>query len=263
MSDLKRLLEEGSPFERSLLLSSESEGPSRSLEDKILATIATTPAIAHAAERSSVHRSPARRPAGRWVRPIALATVAVGLLIGGAAIELGSGHAPTTKPAIEAPDRGGTLEGTQPPAEANTPPAARVEPQREVPTVSLDSLPTAPRLPPSTSLQGPPRAPVATAVPTSLGAPSDDASSIEREIALLDTVKARLVAGAAADAARMLDTYDTEFPNGTLRPEATVLRIRTLLIQGRRSEAQRLADEFLAKHPSSVHAKRIRVLLAE
>ena len=74
-------------------------------------------------------------------------------------------------------------------------------------------------------------------------------------------MKAKLGAGAFGDAAQALDTYDTEFPQGTLRPEATVLRIRTLLLQGRRPEAQRLADDFLAKHPGSVHAKRIRALL--
>ncbi|MCW5834355.1 MAG: hypothetical protein KIS78_18290 [Labilithrix sp.] len=76
-------------------------------------------------------------------------------------------------------------------------------------------------------------------------------------------MKAKHAAGAAADAARALDGYDAEFPRGTLRPEATVLRIRTRLALGERAEAERLADDFLARHPSSVHASRIRALLAD
>ncbi|MBN9166056.1 MAG: hypothetical protein J0I07_34220, partial [Myxococcales bacterium] len=64
-------------------------------------------------------------------------------------------------------------------------------------------------------------------------------------------------------ALRELDAYDAEFPHGLLRPEATVLRTRTLLAQGRREEAVKLAEDFLAKHPRSVHANRIRALLAD
>ncbi|MDB5213375.1 MAG: hypothetical protein JWO86_1302, partial [Myxococcaceae bacterium] len=50
---------------------------------------------------------------------------------------------------------------------------------------------------------------------------------------------------------------------GVLRPEGTVLRVRTLLLQGNRAAATKLADEFLAAHPGSVHGKRMRALLAE
>lgn len=114
-----------------------------------------------------------------------------------------------------------------------------------------DSLPTAPAA----------AAPSTTTVKPA--APAAGASSIEREVELLDVVKAKLGSGATAEAAKALDGYDAEFPSGALRPEGTVLRIRTLLLQGNRAAANALAEDFLQKHPGSVHAKRIRALLAD
>src|SRR5690606_12304952 len=122
------------------------------------------------------------------------------------------------------------------------------------PTVTPDTLPDAPA---RAAASAPARA---AASPAPSGVPT---ASIAREVELLDGVKAKLGAGAADDASRALDAYDAEFPQGTLRPEATVLRIRTLLARGERARAEKLADDFLAKHPSGVHAKRIRALLEQ
>ena len=241
-----RLLEEGTEFERLLLQSSESEEPSPALERQILAAVMASP-DAGAADSSQV-RGALKAPGLRVVRPVAVATMAFGLLVGGSLL-LGRTPAPAPVPSIPASPAGVTEVASPAP-----------EPPVEVPTVTPDSLPTAPAVVPSAQIARP-RGP-ASAAPTSQNPKLDTSSSLEREIALLDSVKTKLGAGAATDAARALDAYDAEFPQGTLRPEATVLRIRTLLLQGKRPEAQQLADDFLAKHPGSVHAKRIRALLA-
>jgi len=254
MSDLdRRLLEAGSPFERRLLESSDDEQPSPELEQKILAALAVSPAAVDGADSSQV-RSVLQQPArARLVRPVAVATIALGLLAGGA-LMFNKGAAPEP-PAT-------TAEPGLPPA-PSAPHAPHAEVPAEPPTVTPDSLPTALAPPVVDGTQK--AAPIAgrpRGIATTQTSRIDNASSLEREIALLDAVKVKLGAGAASDAAHALDTYDAEFPQGTLRPEATVLRIRTLLLQGKRPEAQRLADDFLAKHPGSVHAKRIRALLA-
>jgi hypothetical protein len=244
MSDLKRLIEEGSPFERMLLESSEGEGPSPALEEKILAAI---PAAAASAKTSET-RLVAAKPASSLVRPAAVVVGAIGLLLVGALVVRSSSE-PASSPVL-APSP------VVVPSTIATP--APIATSAEVPTVSLDSLPSAPLAERALA----PKVVTTPSAPTAQSPATDETSGLEREIKLLDTVKSKLGDGAHADALRTLDTYDVEFPQGTLRPEATVLRIRTLLLEGRRADAQRLADDFLAKHPTSVHAKRIRALLA-
>ncbi len=256
MSDVKRLLDEGSSFERQLLQSSDSDEPSPALERKILAALVPMASTADAAESSHARGGPHASSAFRLVRPAAIATIAIGLVVGGSLLVNTTPTPPAAGPSVSEP--------AAPAAPAVVPEEPTAAPA-DVPAVTPDSLPTAPpaevAVQPPAQAGGRPRT-FATSTPSSQNAKMDLGSSLEREIALLDSVKTKLGAGAAADAAHALDAYDAEFPQGTLRPEATVLRIRTLLLQGKRPEAQKLADDFLAKHPGSVHAKRIRALLA-
>jgi hypothetical protein len=59
----------------------------------------------------------------------------------------------------------------------------------------------------------------------------------------------------------MLEQYDDNFSERRLGPEAEVLRIEALLAQGRRPAAEVLARRFLATHPKSPLAQRVRSLL--
>ncbi|AKU98230.1 hypothetical protein AKJ09_04894 [Labilithrix luteola] len=253
-----RLFEEGSSFERSLLRSGLDEGPSADLESRILAAVAAAPA---AASISDAGASGARPAVSGFFRPrffiLAAAAVGVGAVLVTSIVER---HASvvdrTAAPVVSA----NPVVAVAPAAPAPAAPEVVLTP---------DSLPTAPTFSPPSSV--PPSVPssVRSSAATALSAsakPSalnDDGPSLEREIELLDAVKKKLGAGATVDASRALDAYDAEFPHGALRPEATVLRVRTLLLQGNRAAATKLADDFLAKHPSSVHGKRIRALLAE
>jgi TolA-binding protein len=81
------------------------------------------------------------------------------------------------------------------------------------------------------------------------------------EVAAID-LAARAVA--ERDPARglvALDAYEKAFPGGVLRPEATVLRVQALVQQGDRPRAVAIARVFLAQHPHSPHADRLRSLV--
>jgi len=241
MKEPKRLLSGGSPLEQSILASAnDDESPSSDLEKRVLAAMAAAPLAAAAASTPTFARWLSTRTVVTGV-----ASIAVGALIIGAILR--QGPAPATAPPRPAAPVA-TVAATAEPPPAST---AAAKPET---VMTPDSLPNAPARASAT-----PSARAATA-PT----PSTAASaSIAREIELLDSVKSKLGAGSASDAAHALDAYDAEFPQGTLRPEATVLRIRTLLLAGDRAGAEKLGSEFLAKNPNGVHAKRVRALLEE
>jgi hypothetical protein len=258
MKEPKRLFESGSSLERSILGFGRDEAPSDDLSRKTLAAMA-------AASTASV--APV---ASRWPRPRVIyasaAAIGLGALLVVTGVVLHSSEPVSQERSAPVP----MLEQA-PPAPAPLSEA----PKKEV-AVTPDSLPSAPdslpRVPtPSTAsvpsgstLVEPPRSAAVKAPPARHAAPAAGdvgSASIAREVELLDSVKAKLGGGDVAEASRVLDTYDSEFPSGTLRPEATVLRVRMLLARGDRAGADKVGNAFLAKHPSGVHAKRVRSLL--
>lgn len=231
MKDPKRLSEDApSSFERMLLSSGKGEPPPDDLEQRVLAAFAALPAAA-----------PSKPSFFGSLRPyhLVIALVAASAVVG--TVTLNRSPAPVVTQTTPAP----VVTQTAAPMPIEAPPGDNL------PVVTPDSLPTAPE-PVKPSVRVPSSAPVAV-----------QGSSLDREVALLEIVKAKLGAHDAAEATRNLDVYNSEFPQGALRPEATVLRVQTLLMQGNRPAAQALADEYLGQHPSSVHATRIRALLAD
>jgi hypothetical protein len=85
---------------------------------------------------------------------------------------------------------------------------------------------------------------------------------ISLEIAAMDEARAALRGGRPTEALRALDRYDAANAKGSLRVEATALRIDALLRSGQRDRAQSLADAFLARNPKSPYAARIRTLIS-
>lgn len=85
---------------------------------------------------------------------------------------------------------------------------------------------------------------------------------IRVELAAIDAAMATLRAGDAAAALAALDRYDASFGRGgSLRLEASALRIEALARVGQREKAEALAHAFLAKHAKSPYAARIRAVL--
>ena len=105
--------------------------------------------------------------------------------------------------------------------------------------------------------------PQATGAPTAAAPPSPSpksapAEALRAELAQLDAARARLGSNRPEEALRLLDAYARSKPNGRLRLEAEVLRIDALAKSGRTDQAKARARAFLARHPSSVMAARVR-----
>jgi hypothetical protein len=152
-------------------------------------------------------------------------------------------------------DRSGNIA---PRIEPDVPLASAVEPAAPEPPV------VAPRAaPPSESRASALAEPLHVSPPGSKTALPLDAlaeSHLAEEVAALDRAR-RLVATDPERALRQLDEYEQRFPHGDLAPEALVLRIEALVRAGERARAEVLATSYLASHPKSPHAKRIRTIL--
>jgi hypothetical protein len=134
-------------------------------------------------------------------------------------------------------------------------------------TVSLASVPaaTAPDTAPAART-----APIETAAPVVETAPETkpapivqaaqpaSSSSLADEVAALEVARAALRAHDPNGAVAALDRYKSRFPAGKLAPEATVVRIEALNQRGDHAAAAALGDRFLAAHPNSPYADRVR-----
>jgi len=87
------------------------------------------------------------------------------------------------------------------------------------------------------------------------------AASLAEELASLDSARALLARGDAAGALVRLDAHNRAYPKGRLQLEAEVLRIDALTKNGQTNLAKKRAETFLRKHPNSVLASRVRMLL--
>lgn len=91
--------------------------------------------------------------------------------------------------------------------------------------------------------------------------PAADATSLDAEIAWLEPARRALQ---ARDGHGALAAVDQAAPHvRLLASEAALMRVEALLLVGRRAEAERLAQPFLDRHPSSPHAQRLRQMLGQ
>lgn len=89
------------------------------------------------------------------------------------------------------------------------------------------------------------------------------ADSITLELSQIEAARGALRAGDPARSLRLLSEYSQQHPKGSLRTEATVLRIEALSAAGDHAAASRLGKQFLAQSPNGPYARRIRSLLAQ
>lgn len=94
-------------------------------------------------------------------------------------------------------------------------------------------------------------------------AQGDDGHGPADEIRVLDRARAALRAGQPARALALLAPFVTGRRPAVLADEMTVTRIEALLRLGDRARARSLAEQFLRDQPSSVHARRLRSLVAD
>lgn len=83
-------------------------------------------------------------------------------------------------------------------------------------------------------------------------------TSLTLEVARLDRAKSAVASGQGTVALQELDAYAREFPAGSLRGEATLLRVDALLLAGDRTGAAALARALVQAAPQSPLAPRLR-----
>lgn len=172
------------------------------------------------------------------------AGVAVGIVIGGLTWLAGRPPgSPTGAPT-------GTHEVSSRPSDAKPDVAPPSEPEpTPVRSIAASELATAPAAPDE---HGPRRAP-STAPP---------ADSLYAQIASLDAIRRDLERGQPRDALARLDAHAKAFPSGAFDEEVEVLRFDALRAAGDAAAARKVGEHFLATHPSSTHAARVRLALS-
>lgn len=130
-----------------------------------------------------------------------------------------------------------------------------------VPTVVHAAPPPPAQVRPPVAI-APPMPAVAPAVAPPASTPRRPAGSAEDpmlvELRAVQVAQRALARHDGATALRALATLDRTHPRGDLREERDALRVLALCDAGRADDARAAADTFLARHPGSPQATRVR-----
>jgi len=80
---------------------------------------------------------------------------------------------------------------------------------------------------------------------------------LAQEVALLARATSDLHAGRAANALKVLDEYQRQFPKGLLTEERRAARAQALCALGRQSEAQAELARLAPQSPAAARAKQV------
>ena len=84
---------------------------------------------------------------------------------------------------------------------------------------------------------------------------------LSRELELLEKTRTHLARQSPWAALDVLETYQASFPTGTMKTEASALRVEALAAAGRRAEALSHGRAFLAANPQNALSERVRGIL--
>jgi TolA-binding protein len=93
------------------------------------------------------------------------------------------------------------------------------------------------------------------------GVPTAPESSLAEQVRSLDRARVALASGFATGALHELSRYRKAYPNGVFLTEASVLEIEAFAARGDRNLAASRAAAFVAAHPDSPQAERLRQLI--
>ena len=251
MSDPKRLLTEGSDFERAMLEAWEAERPSAAARERVLAIVGAGAIVgigATAAGSAGAAGAAVRGGASiaKWIAVGAIAIATTGATI--AFVRHDSRHLPA-RPVSTHP--------ASTPDAIDSPPL----PIESASAMTAPAISDAIRSPASLAPAMPAKKPASPRASQKNDPSAANAASLNAQIAWLDRARRAIEAGDPATALHLLDDYRATYPEGTLSQEAELLRIEALLAGGQRAAAESLATRFIAAHPSSPHARRIRELV--
>jgi outer membrane protein assembly factor BamD (BamD/ComL family) len=86
-------------------------------------------------------------------------------------------------------------------------------------------------------------------------------SSLSPELDVLDRARHALAVHDPVAARAALDEYQRRFPRGSLREEAELASIESLVLAGDSAGTREAAARFLAAHPDSAYAGRVRAIV--
>lgn len=172
--------------------------------------------------------------------------VVISLLAFGGGVAIGEVHRALSPTSTVTPTSTAPVAATT--ATATPTPAPSEVSVRDLPSASATPV----RPPPSGSTSSPAR-PEATQPST---------SDVSEEQALIDTARAALARGRAADALTATNEHAKRFPRGRLVEEREALAIQALALSGDRTEATARASRFKRSFPNSIFVSAINRAIA-
>jgi hypothetical protein len=243
MSDFEEPFEVWTDEERALLESAADDRAGAGARAATLAALGLGSATMLGASTATVGATtsiaPAAKGAGVWliVKWLSVVGLGMGAVAAGVYAVKRAPHAQRAAPAV--------IGSTRPPMAAQEPvlvaPPAIVEPPIEPAVASA-----------AADAKAAPRGNAARAEP-----------DLREEIAVIDQARAALSRGDPARALSVLSGYSRDYPRGTLGPEATLLKIQAWVALGDRTRARSVGRAFLAAHPKSPLAARVRSLMGD
>lgn len=242
MNDPERLHDAGTADERRLIALARSDSPPLGALERTFTTlgvasvVALVPGAAQAAGLGSGAAAATSVASGSGVTLVSLAKwLSLGAL--GGIVTAAAATAATWTSRTSAP---------------SAPAAALPSITLGRPAAPAGSLPSRSE---ASELSSAPRAP---AVPPAASSASD---TLGAELSLLERTRRALAEGRANEARALLGVHRQRFDAPALSEEADVLRIEVLLAHGELELGEQSARDFLAAHPKSPHAERVRSLL--
>jgi hypothetical protein len=277
MSDPKRLVADGATtLEHRLLRSWKVEEPSAEAKERVLAAVAIAgltgagSVLAPAAQRAlDVATTSLARKAlltGTTLAKISIAGV-VGVVAVAAAIH-GSGPRTDAPTSFAPPNSTPVPTAPSPPASVFTAPTTTTEPT--LAPIRASDLQDAPehaqgrqaiKAPPPVVRPAPETSPPTDVMREPAVSVTRVRVDLAEQIQAIDAARAALAQGDYARGITLVDDYDRLHPNGVLEQEATLLRIEALMKSGDEARARDVASRFLAAHPKSAHAAKVRGLI--
>ena len=139
-------------------------------------------------------------------------------------------------------------------ARASVVPSVVAVPAADSAAPAVSPVVVAPKLPTPT-----PNADVPSAGPSAVAFDAPSSAQLTREVAALRQARAALAQGKPGHALETLAAYHREFPIGALGTEEAALRVEIAFAMGD-ANAFELSRRFLAEHPESPLAARLRAL---
>jgi hypothetical protein len=271
MSEPRRLREQGSELERALITSASSDAPSvraRASAARALGIDPTPGGSSGGPSGGGSAATPATMSGAKIAGFVGLAAVIALAAWQLMVLDRSDGDTGRATTAGAAPQRPSEPQAAAERSPSLEPPIERRSPEDERPSEASRALEPegADR---ARRTEHPRRAvveaPVEVDTPGNQGPAAIEAqpSTLAAEVAALDAARSAIRSGQIARALALLDEYDARFVRPELGPESDVARIEALLAGGDRAGARSLAERFLASHPTSPAAARIRRLVPE